>query len=360
MKQKTLSLLLLLSAATMQAQHELPDPLLMNDGIHRATTLDQWAQRRAEIGEMIQHYEIGTIPAVDKKDIQARMDGDTLRVTVTVGTEQLELSSLISYPEGEGPFPLIIGTSHLSLPKDMLADRPIARMTFHEAQVNNYSQFGKPAGRGHYEFDRLYPHLTENGAYSEWAWGFSRLLDGLELLGTAQTRIDMSRIGVTGCSYAGKMALFCGAFDDRVALVIAQEPGGGGVANWRTSHELEGVEDLDHTDYNWFKESLRRDFHGDSVYQLPYDHHELVAMVCPRAFLMLGNTDYKWLADPSAEVSMKAAMKVWQQYGLDDRVAYSIVGDHPHCQLPKVQYPIVESFIDRFLLPGKNSVSRGG
>jgi hypothetical protein len=235
----------------------------------------------------------------------------------------------------------------------MLADRPIARMTFHEAQVNNYSQFGKPAGRGHYEFDRLYPHLTENGAYSEWAWGFSRLLDGLELLGTAQTRIDMSRIGVTGCSYAGKMALFCGAFDDRVALVIAQEPGGGGVANWRTSHELEGVEDLDHTDYNWFKESLRRDFHGDSVYQLPYDHHELVAMVCPRAFLMLGNTDYKWLADPSAEVSMKAAMKVWQQYGLDDRVAYSIVGDHPHCQLPKVQYPIVESFIDRFLLPGK-------
>ena len=58
------------------------------------------------------------------------------------------------------------------------------------------------------------------------------LLDGLQQLGPEVTKIDTKHIGVTGCSYAGKMALFCGAFDERVALTIAQEPGGGGAAAW--------------------------------------------------------------------------------------------------------------------------------
>ncbi|MBR2770602.1 MAG: hypothetical protein IKD78_01075, partial [Bacteroidales bacterium] len=62
------------------------------------------------------------------------------------------------------------------------------------------------------------------------------------------------------------------------------------------------------------------------------------------------NTDYKWLADESAYVSINAAMKVWQQYGIADRVGYSIVGGHPHCMLPESQYPEVKAFIQRFLL----------
>ncbi len=352
MKKTLFSILLLLSAINCKAQ-TLPDALLMQDGKQRVSTLSDWKKRRLEIGQMIQDYEIGKKPDVKPENIKAEMKGDTLKVTVTVNGNSLELSSVIKYPEGKGPFPLMIGTSHISLPKHIFEGRSIALMTYHEAQVNNYSQFGKSSGRGNYEFDRLYPELKDNGAYSEWAWGLSRLIDGLEKLGKKKTRIDMKHIGVTGCSYAGKMALFCGAFDERVALTIAQEPGGGGVANWRTSHQLKGVEDLDHTDYNWFKESLKENFHGDSVYNLPYDHHELVAMICPRAFLMLGNTDYPWLADPSAEVSMKEAMKVWKKFGLEDRVGYSIRGNHPHCQLPKEQYGIVEDYIDRFLLGKK-------
>jgi hypothetical protein len=145
------------------------------------------------------------------------------------------------------------------------------------------------------------------------------------------------------------MALFCGAFDPRVALTIAQEPGGGGAAAWRVSHTIDGVEDLDRTDYHWFKHSLKEQFHGDSVYQLPYDHHELCALVCPRAFLMLGNTDYKWLADESGYVSVNAAMRVWERFGIADRMGYSINGNHPHCQLPEEQFPEVLAFINRFL-----------
>ena len=331
---------------------ELPDPLAWHKGKGAVKKFGQWSKRRAEIAHLIQHYEIGTKPVVPKGAVKAQMDGDTLLIDITVGNETLRMSTVIKYPKnaGNGPFPLMIGTSRISLPKPLFDNRPIATLNFNERQVNGYSQFRGDTVRTNYCFTRLYPELIDNGAYSEWAWGMSRIIDALEILGPEKSRIDVSHIGVTGCSYAGKMALFCGAFDERVALVIAQEPGGGGAAAWRASHEMEGVEDLDHTDYHWFKQSLRDTFHGDSVYRLPYDHHELCAMVCPRALLILGNTDYKWLADTSAIISAKAARKVWEKFGIADRMGYSVQGNHPHCMLPESQYPEVEAFIDRFLL----------
>ena len=328
---------------------ELPDAL---DGV---TTFADWERRRNVIGAQIQHYGIGEKPVVKAEQVKARMEGDTLFVDVTVNGQTLTLQSVISYPKPtvdgkhpKAPYALMIGTSGIALPKQLFADRPIATMVFREKQVNDYGQWGAHHERGEHPFDRLYPELKDNGAYSEWAWGLSRILDGLQLLGPEVTKIDMNRIGVTGCSYAGKMALYCGAFDERVALTIAQEPGGGGAAAWRKSHELtlEGkkLEDIDKTDYHWFLESQKTNFRG------PYDQHELCAMVCPRALLLLGNPDYEWLADASMEVSAQAASKVWERFGIADRMTWSIVGGHGHCQLPESQWPVVLSFIDRFLL----------
>lgn len=333
-----------------QRMESLPNPLKWEKKAGEVKTISEWNERREEISQLIQEHEIGVIPEVKREQIKARMDNDTLFVTVTVGKESLTLSSHIEYPKtGKAPYPLLIGSSRISLPDTLTHSRPMALMNYHERQVNGYSQFRGDTCRTNYGFVRLYPELIDNGAYSMWAWGFQRLIDGLELLGPEVTKIDTKHIGVTGCSYAGKMALFCGAFDPRVALVIAQEPGGGGAAAWRVSHTIEGVEDLDRTDYHWFKESLKEQFHGDSVYQLPYDHHELCALVCPRAFLMLGNTDYKWLADESGYVSVNAAKKVWDRLGISDKMGYSINGNHPHCQLPPEQFPEVLAFIDRYL-----------
>lgn len=332
----------------------LPSPFQWSNGKGEVKKFKQWAQRRAEIAHEIQHYEIGTKPVVSMDSIEARMSGDTLIVDVHENGQVLTLSSVIFYPqEGKAPYPLMIGASMIALPNKLFRDRNIAMMTFSERQVNSYSQMrrgGETAGRGSYAFDRLYPDLKENGAYSEWAWGFSRLLDGLQKLGPEVTRIDMSHIGVTGCSYAGKMALFCGAFDERVALIIAQEPGGGGAASWRFSRTLGNVENLDKTDYNWFLESMKETFGEEKVNRLPHDRHELVAMCCPRAVLLLGNPDYEWLCDPSMYVSANAAIRVWERFGIADRIGYSIVAGHGHCQLPEVQFPEVEAFIDKFLL----------
>ena len=336
-------------ASQLPVIKDLPDPLKGVNGF------SDWARRRSEIAALIQHYGIGEKPAVKKENIKARMSGDTLIVDVIVNGQTLTLTSEIRYPKtGKAPYPLMIGSSMIALPRQLFEDRPIATMNFHEKQVNDYGQWGKHHERGEHNFDRLYPDLKDNGAYSEWAWGFSRLIDGLELLGPEITKIDTKHIGVTGCSYAGKMALYCGAFDERVALTIAQEPGGGGAAAWRYSHLQDSVENLDKTDYHWFLESQLTNFHGDSVYQLPYDQHELCALVCPRALLLLGNPDYKWLADDAMLVSAKAAKKVWERFGIADRMGWSIVGGHGHCQLPECQWPEVLAFIDKFLL-GKDT-----
>ena len=328
---------------------ELPDAL---EGV---STFADWERRRNVIGAQIQHYGIGVKPEVQPEQLKAYLNQDTLTVEVTVNGQTLTITSVIKYPDtkpADGElYALMIGTSGIALPTNLFADRPIATMVFHEKQVNDYGQWGKHHERGEHNFDRLYPHLTANGAYSEWAWGLSRLIDGLQLLGPEITHIDINRIGVTGCSYAGKMALYCGAFDERIALTIAQEPGGGGAAAWRASHESKkNVESLDKTDYHWFLESQKEYFHGDSVYRLPYDQHELCAMICPRALLLLGNPDYEWLADESMLVSAQAAKKVWERFGIGDRMNWSIVGGHGHCQLPESQWPIVQSFIDTYLL----------
>lgn len=322
----------------------LTDPLEWSDGSGRVKGFSDWSRRRAEIKAEIEHYEIGPKPPKPEK-ISASYSEGTLKVEVTVNGETLTLTSKVTLPSGDGKLPAVIGIGRGtgSLPADIFEKRGIAQITFDFQQVMSHTQ-----KRGEEPFNRLYPELTKMGAYAAWPWGVSRLIDGLELV-QKDLPIDLSRIAVTGCSFAGKMALFAGAFDERIALTISQEPGGGGAAAWRVSETLGKVETLGATNHAWFMESMFQ-FSGENVAKLPMDHHELVAMVAPRALLVLGNTDYEWLADESGYVSCRAAHEVWKTFGVGDRFGFSIVGGHPHCALDQSQRPEVEAFVDKFLL----------
>ena len=328
----------------------LPDPFAWADGSGRSTDFKDWERHRFEIARQLQHYELGMKPVVSKDSIEATLINDTLRVVVHENGETLLLTAPIKYPEGNGPFPAIIGIGRPtgSLPVQLFDKRRIAQITFNFTQVMSHTQ-----KRGNEPINRLYPDQTDMGAYCAWPWGISRLIDGLEKVGK-KSRIDLSHLAVSGCSFAGKMALFAGAFDERIALTIAQEPGGGGVDAWRVSETLGNVETLGRTSYAWFLESMRQ-FAGKNVNRLPIDHHELAALIAPRALLVLGNTDYEWLAEESNYVSCQAARMVWKAFGIEDRMGFSIQGGHMHCMLPESQYPEVEAFIDKFLL-GKTYV----
>ena len=328
----------------------LPDPFAWADGSGRSTDFKDWKRHRFEIAHQLQHYELGMKPVTPRDSIEAILNNDTLRVIVHENGEVLLLTAPIKYPEGNGPFPAIIGIGRSTgaLPEQLFDKRKIAQITFDFTQVMSHTQ-----KRGNEPINRLYPEQTEMGSYCAWSWGISRLIDGLEKV-EKKSRIDLSHLAISGCSFAGKMALFAGAFDERIALTIAQEPGGGGVNAWRVSETLENVETLGRTNYAWFLESMRQ-FAGKNVNRLPIDHHELAALIAPRALLVLGNTDYEWLAEASNYVSCQAARMVWKAFGIEDRMGFSIQGGHMHCMLPKSQYPEVEAFIDKFLL-GKTYV----
>ncbi len=327
----------------------LTDPFAWSDGSGRSTRFTDWEHRRAEIKAEMEHYEIGTKPARPTNMTASYSDG-TLTVNVTENGETLTLTSKITLPPGNGPFPAVIGIGRGSgsLPPDIFSSRNIAQIAYNFTQVMAHTQ-----KRGKEPINRLYPDLTEMGAYSAWSWGVSRLIDGLELV-QDDLPIDLKHLAVTGCSFAGKMALFAGAFDERIALTIAQESGGGGGAAWRVSQTLGNVETLGATSHAWFMESMFQ-FSNIRVSKLPFDHHELMAMVAPRALLFLGNTDYEWLADESGYVSSRAAHEVWKAFGIPDRFGFSIVGGHGHCQLPDSQKPEVEAFVEKFLLNNRSA-----
>lgn len=328
----------------LEVLETLPDPLEFEDG-GRVKKYSQWERRRAEILAQLQHYEVGFKPETPRECIDARMEGDTLVADITVNGETLTIRSLIQYPEGDGPFPAIIGIGMGagSLPQQIFKDRNIAMIAFPFWEVMSHTQ-----KRGEEPLNRLYPDQLEIGSYAAWPWGVSRLIDALEIVGE-ENRIDLKHLAISGCSFAGKMALWSGAMDERIALTIAQEPGGGGAAAWRVSETLGNVETLARTNYSWFKESMRV-FGEENVNRLPMDHHELCALVAPRALLVFGNPDYEWLADEAGYVSCVAARKVWEAFGIADRMGYSFIDGHMHCMLPESQWPELEAFVDRFLL----------
>jgi hypothetical protein len=329
----------------------LPDPFLMLNGT-RISTRDQWRCRRAEIGSLIQHWGSGAKGA-PPSNLTATFSGGKLTVVVTQGGASITLTSTISTPSGAGPFPVVIGmnTSTGSLPSNIFTSRGVATMSFTTSQLVSDS-FNVTRGAGTYF--TMYPDKN-TGAMIEWAWGVSRLIDGLYKT-AEQNKIDVKRIAVTGCSFQGKIALYAGAFDERIALTIPEESGGGGEASWRFMATQTGTEDLEAAQGTaWYAQNLKQFKNADAP-KLPYDQHELVAMVAPRAILTIGNTGIDRLGSQAGYVSMKAASEVYKALGVPDRIGYTQTAASSHCSFPSSQTADVEAFVDKFLI-GKTSTN---
>lgn len=362
----------------------LPDPFRFVKG-YRDTSFASWEHRRNEIKAAIEKYEIGPKPDCHDCTITAQYtpaaagsNAGALAVTVTRNGKTVTLNERVWLPtgQGNGPYPVLIAMSlafppffvppvpnYGSLPADAFANTPVATIDFFHNDVTTYSFFGV-VDHSADPFYQLYPELcagtcngntSNSGQYAAWAWGVSRLIDGIEIASHQATNplpIDVKHIAVTGCSYAGKMALFAGAFDERVALTIAQENGGGGAPAWRATDDIEAgnaSEDIQRTDYNWFAGQMKQ-FSFPNDYKLPVDHHELMAMVAPRALLETGNTDFYWLSNRSNYISARATQRIYDTLGIDDRFGFYIDGGHNHCATLPAESPAIAAFVNKFML----------
>ena len=371
------------SFAQLPIIRPLPDPFQFVDGT-RDTSFQSWERRRNEIKAAVEKYEIGPKPDCSDCTITALytpaaagQNAGSLQVVVTRNGKSLTLNERVWLPPGmgNGPFPVVIAMSlafppffvppvpnYGSLPSSAFAGRPIATIDFFHNDVTVYSFFGVVSHASD-PFYQLYPELcagkctgtSNSGQYAAWAWGVSRLIDGIEIAARQSPNplpIDVNHIAVTGCSYAGKMALFAGAFDERVGLTLSQENGGGGAPAWRVTDQIEAggaSEDILRTDYNWFAGQMHQ-FNEPNVYKLPVDHHELMAMVAPRALLETGNTDFYWLSNRSNYISARATQRVYNAFGIGDRYGFYIDGGHNHCATLPAESPAIAAYLDKFML----------
>lgn len=374
------------SFAQLPIIRPLPDPFVFADG-NRNTEFSSWERRRNEILHAVEDNMLGpkpdchdcTITASYAQSATNALQG-TLTVNVTRNGQTMSETAAVTLPSsGSGPFPYIIGigSGTGSLPASIFTN--VATVAYNENQVTTY---GSPAPTD--GFYKLYPNLcagsactvatnygqggSNSGQYAAWAWGISRLIDGIEIAAKQSVNplpLDTTHSAVTGCSYAGKEALYTGALDERITLTIAQENGGGGAPSFRVNHEIESpappgaavgaagsVEDIDDTNYQWFSGQMFQ-YAGNNVYKLPIDQHELMAMVAPRALLETGNTDFYWLGNGANYVSARATQQIYNEFGIGDRFGFIIDGNHNHCAVPDVQVPEIQAFVDKFLL-GQN------
>ena len=93
-------------------------------------------------------------------------------------------------------------------------------------------------------------------------------------------------------------------------------------------------------------------------YSLPHDHHELIAMIAPRAIIALGNPEYEWLGDESGYKSIMAASEVFKAMGVADHIGYDFTGNHAHCARPATQTASVKTFVNRYLKGNVDDLER--
>jgi len=315
----------------------------------RITSRAQWRCRRAEISAQIQQWGLGTKPPPTESEASASFSGNTLTVDVQVGGQSITLTTTISLPSsGSAPYPALIQMDGSGVPANIFTSRGVATMRFTSSALA-----GQFPTRGSGPFWSLFPDDTV-GAYAGWAWGVSRIIDGLQLTAD-ENQIDTTRLAVSGCSYAGKMALWAGAFDERIALTIPEESGGGGEASWRVMAGQPATEHLEAAQgTGWYSERLEQ-FRNADAPKLPFDQHSLVAMVAPRAILAIQNTGIERLGSEAGGASMKAAAKVYEALGVPERIGFSQAAAAGHCQFPSSQTEDVAAFVERFLL-GDDSV----
>jgi hypothetical protein len=124
-----------------------------------------------------------------------------------------------------------------------------------------------------------------------------RAVDVLESL----PEVDRHRIGAVGHSLGAKETLYLAAFDERVKAAVASEGGiGFRATNW---------------DAPWYLGEAIRDE------DFPLNHHQLLGLIAPRPFLILGGESGPGAADGARSWPLlTAALPAWRLYGTPTRL----------------------------------------
>ncbi|MEY4589115.1 MAG: hypothetical protein RL497_1191 [Pseudomonadota bacterium] len=307
------------------------------------STRAEWHCRRQEIHKQAEKYIYGEKPP--KPEV---VSGSVTKTKISVHAEymgkKIDFSADVVLPTtGRAPYPAIInlgakgGFGGITLGEKFILDQGVAVIYYNHYDLGKEGtpeqSRGKPNPGKFYD---LYGGKHSAGLLMSWSWGASRLLDVLHQYGGEI--IDVSGIGVTGCSRNGKGAFTVGVFDDRIALTIPQETSTGGLPAYRIVDVL-NTERTDHNynGLNWLSDNFAP-FVLNAT-QLPVDSHEMVAMLAPRGLLVLDNPHVNQFGAPAAHTAVLAGAEVYKQLGVEANISYiSTVANETHCASGKPEY----------------------
>ena len=339
-------------------QYELPDPLTRNNG-RKVRTVRKWERkRRPELLKMFADEMYGNAPVGRPAELHFSLlesgdafDGRAIRKQVRVWFDAAEtqgLTLLLYIPKSATPAPVFLGAhfaDDLTLkayrwPFEYAIDHGYAVATYCYNDVDPDFDDGFRNGVIGY-----YGTQNRDGAswgnIAAWAWGLSRALDYLE----TDPDVAADKVAVLGHSRLGKTALWAGATDPRFALVISNASGCGGAAISRR-HYGETIRRIcAHFPYWWCSNLYK---YGDNEQNLPFDQHELLALIAPRPLYVQSCSEDLW-ADPYGEyLSLVEASKVYALYGLEGFTSR---------EMPAVEHPEVHGRLGHHIRAGKHDIT---
>ncbi|HOC19381.1 MAG TPA: hypothetical protein PKK95_14000, partial [Vicinamibacterales bacterium] len=284
-------------------RYTLPPLLVMSDG-RPVRDPAAWEVRRREILALLESQMFGRAPR-PPADIafevlgvdQAALNGIAIRKDVAIGIKGKTLRLQLYLPAGaKRPVPVFLGLGFA--PNQTVAADPGGPLAgawargdqSKEASLQAAAEASRGAAASRWQVEKLLargyglatmyygdiepdfdgsmrqgiraafvapgqqaPGDAEWGAIAAWAWGLGRGVDYL----VTDKDVDASRIAVVGHSRLGKTALWAGATDPRIAMVISNDSGEGGAAISRRRFG-ETVADLNRRFPHWFCGNYRQ------------------------------------------------------------------------------------------------------
>ncbi len=319
---------------------KLPDPFMFGDG-RRVKTESDWYERKKELYKTVIELQYGVQPPVSGfTEVETLYNGGKTRVyRIKCGYKAHPVSFRMKLilPDGAVNPPVIVdgdGCFNYYMDREWLGaalNNGVAWAIFDRTEIA-HDVMGEARGQGQI-FD-VYPGLR-CGALSAWAWGYSRVVDALEKIGL----VDLDCIAFTGHSRGGKTCALAGALDERAAIVNPNETCAGSCSCYRSrlvaldengyEARSERLSDLWHNYYYWMGEKLGD--YADRETELPFDCHELKALIAPRTLLLTEAAHDIWSNPVGSWQTTVAAKEVYDFLGATGEIFWHFrPGRHFH------------------------------
>lgn len=315
-----------LSASSYPTVSTLPDPFRYLQNSTRVRSTAEWyACRQPDILRLLQEYQYGYYPDHSKETITATRKSNTLTISVSASNKTAKFQAALNLPSNassSAPAPVIIAIGPIDNNVYLRAGIAVAAFDYTAIAPDSNSKIGA--------FWTLYSG-RDIGTLVAWAWATHRILDALTLVAP---EIDLTRVGVTGCSRLGKAALAAGVFDNRITLTMPMSSGIQGLGPYRY-HGLSGQDEtLENSKEGapWWSTSRLAEFEGQAN-RTPWDAHTIAAAIAPRWLVIDQGIDDPYTNSKGiATVVFPAARAVYEWLGVGDKIGMALRSGG-HCDL---------------------------